>query len=125
MNPDFSELSLLVVDDSPINHRIVTMMLRNKFKLIDSAFNGLEAVKKYKTNHYDVILMDVMMPVMDGSEATIAIRNYEHENGLTKKTKIIAMTASDSDENVYLSMDAYMGKPFLAPRFFEVLEELS
>ncbi|WP_423127636.1 response regulator [Gaoshiqia sp. Z1-71] len=127
-DPDYSNLSLLIVDDSPINHRVVTLSLRGKFKEIDSAYNGLEAFEKYKQKPFDVILMDAIMPVMNGFESTIVIRMYEKEQKIEKKSKIIAMTASDGDGEVEqclsAGMDAFLGKPFVVSQFLKILEEI-
>lgn len=128
MLTDLSNLSLLVVDDSPINHRVVTLSLRGRFQEIDSAFNGLEAFEKFKQKPYDIILMDAMMPVMNGCESTLVIRLFEKEQGFDKKARIIAMTASDGDADIdrclKCGMDAYLGKPFLANQFLRILEEM-
>ena len=130
MSADFNLLDcwLLIVDDSPINHRVVTLSLRGKFAGIDSAYNGQESIDKYRVKHYDVILMDGRMPVMDGFRATTGIRLYEKEKGLEKKAKIIAMTAGDEDRDIdrclSAGMDAYLGKPFSARQFLSVLERL-
>lgn len=124
---DFTNLRLLIVDDSPINHRVVTLSLRDRFSLIDSAYNGLEAFEKYKETPYDVILMDAMMPVMDGCDSTIVIRAFEREQAIENKAFIVAMTANDGQgeikECLAAGMDAYIGKPFLVPPFIRLLEE--
>ncbi len=131
MSADFNFLNfwLLIVDDSPINHRVVTLSLKDKFAGIDSAYNGQEGIDKYRARHYDVILMDARMPVMDGFQATSAIRSYEKEEGLENTAKIVAMTASDEDKDIdrclLSGMDAYLGKPFSAQRFLNVLKKLT
>ena len=81
---------------------------------IDTAENGLEALAKFKANTYDLILMDLHMPEMDGWEASTAIRSIE--NGSTRKTPIIALTAdvmiNDLDKLYSAGMDDYVTKPF-------------
>ncbi|KAJ3760738.1 hypothetical protein EV360DRAFT_93400 [Lentinula raphanica] len=73
-------ISVLIVDDNPINRTILsTFMKRNKIKY-DVASNGKEAVEKWKTGEFHLILMDIQMPVMDGIDATRAIRNIERVN---------------------------------------------
>lgn len=125
--PENTGLKLLVVDDSPINHRVVALSLRGKITEVKSAYNGLEAFEMYKKEHFDVILMDAMMPVMNGCEATLLIRLFEKEQQKEKKAIIIAMTASDADGDIKHclenGMDAYVGKPFVAPLFLKLLEE--
>ncbi len=117
MNEEFDHsMEVLVVDDNPINHRVVLFSLRDQFKNIDTALNGQEAVDKFKLKHYDLILMDLRMPVMDGKEAAKHIRAYISSNGIDKPVKIVAMTASDMREDTQAcleaGMDAYLYKPF-------------
>ncbi len=123
----YSNIRLLVVDDSPLNHRITTLSLRGHFQSIETANNGQEALEMYKKQPFNVILMDVMMPVMDGYEATIAIRKYEKEQKLENNSLIIAMTASDAGDDINRclesGMDTYLGKPFMADVFLKILEE--
>ena len=125
---EYSNLSLLVVDDSQINHRVVSLSLKGQFATIDSAYNGMEAFEKYQEKSYDIVLMDSMMPVMNGCEATVAIRSFEKEKGIDKQTKIIAMTASESGDGINncleSGMDAFLGKPFQVPQFFQILKEI-
>ncbi len=123
----YKNLRLLVVDDSPINHRVVSLMLRNRLKEIDSAYNGYEAFEMFKKNPYDVVLMDAMMPVMNGCDASIVIRMFEREEKRETPAVIIAMTASDGSAGIRrcmeAGMDAYVGKPFIATSFFAILNE--
>ena len=67
-------LNILLVEDNILNQRITTFSLKKFNHTVDIANNGLEAVNKYRDNAYDVILMDIMMPVMDGLESTSQIR---------------------------------------------------
>ncbi|MEL7587100.1 MAG: response regulator [Prolixibacteraceae bacterium] len=125
---DLSNLSLLVADDNPVNRRIVTLLLKGHLREVDVAFNGSEALSKFMQKPYDVILMDINMPDMNGYEATAAIRMYEAKNFRHKKSVIIALTASEEGEviaNCYDSgMDAYLGKPFLVQQLFELIKKL-
>jgi len=97
--------------------------------MVDIANNGLEAVNKYRENDYDVILMDIMMPVMDGLEATSQIRKFEKENPSKKHTPVIAITANtldnDRDKCIATGMDEYMAKPFDMNRLNEIFKELN
>jgi osomolarity two-component system sensor histidine kinase NIK1 len=79
-------LSILLVEDNILNQRITTFSLKKFNHEVDIANNGLEAVNKYREKDYDVILMDIMMPVMDGLEATFQIRKYENEMPTKKHT---------------------------------------
>ncbi len=127
MNEEFHHsMEVLVVDDNQINHRVVLFSLRDQFKSIDTAFNGQEAVDKFKEKHYDLILMDLRMPIMDGKEAAIQIRDYIKENGIEKPVKIIAMTASDMREDTQAcleaGMDAYLYKPFRVQELYKAIK---
>lgn len=129
MESDLKNLSLLIVDDSFINQRVVSLSLRNAIDDIELAGNGLEAFEKYCEKQYDVILMDGRMPVMDGYESTKKIREFENEKGLDKKATIIALTGSDSEEeskNCFESgMDAAMLKPFRLAQFLDILKDFN
>ncbi|WP_339734586.1 response regulator [uncultured Sunxiuqinia sp.] len=129
MKSDLTKLSLLVVDDSSINQRVVSMSLRNTIGKIDLASNGMDAFKMYCENPYDIILMDGRMPVMDGYEATQKIRTYEKENGLENPAIIIALTGSDTEHETQAclnsGMNASMLKPFRINEFLEIVKDFN
>ncbi|MEI6455174.1 MAG: response regulator [bacterium] len=112
-----SSLSILVVEDNTINLRLITAALTRAGHRVDSAQDGSIALVKYDQNNYDVILMDIMMPVMDGLTATKEIRRIEKEKNVQagKRIKIIAITANafEDDRNKFFEagMDFYMNKP--------------
>ena len=83
---------ILLVEDNPENVALLTAYLENSGLLIEVAENGLEAVDKRKTREYDVVLMDVQMPVMDGYEATREIRRWEQAHQ-AQRVPILAVTA--------------------------------
>lgn len=122
-------LSILLVEDNILNQRITTFSLKKFNHEVDIANNGLEAVNKYREKDYDVILMDIMMPVMDGLEATFQIRKYEKENDAKSHTPVIAITANtldnDRDKCLATGMDEYMAKPFDMNRLNEIFNELN
>ena len=122
-------LSILLVEDNILNQRITTFSLKKFNHEVDIANNGLEAVNKYREKDYDVILMDIMMPVMDGLEATFQIRKYENEMPTKKHTPVIAITANtldnDRDKCLATGMDEYMAKPFDMNRLNEIFKELN
>ena len=95
--------------------------------IVDSAYNGLQALEKYDTAKYDIILMDGQMPQMDGFEATRIIREKETQSGI--HTPIIAITgyAISGDEERFLKvgMDSYITKPFDENRLIEVIRKLT
>jgi len=122
-------LSILLVEDNILNQRITTFSLKKFNHEVDIANNGLEAVNKYREKDYDVILMDIMMPVMDGLEATFQIRKYEKESANNRHTPVIAITANtldnDRDKCLATGMDEYMAKPFDMNRLNEIFKELN
>ena len=121
-------LSILLVEDNVLNQRIVTFSLKKFMHDVTIANNGQEAFDIFKTNRFDVILMDIMMPVMDGFEATLKIREYEKNSQITPETPIIALTANtmDNDREKCLSygMNEFMAKPFDMEKLNRLFQEL-
>ncbi|MBU2897937.1 response regulator [Vibrio hepatarius] len=109
---------ILVVDDNEVNRKIATIHVEKAGFSFDLAENGKQAVEMFKKYHYELILMDCMMPVMDGFEATEKIRQIEHEEKRVSHIPIIALTASVVDEDIQkcfaVGMDDYVPKPFKA-----------
>jgi CheY-like chemotaxis protein len=107
-------LNILLADDSPDNRLLVHAYLKNTGYLLDDAENGAIALAKVKAGNYDLVLMDVQMPVMDGLEATRAIREWERELH-RPPLPIFALTASAVEEDVKRSrsagMDQHISKP--------------
>ena len=100
---------VLLVEDNELNYEIAKTVLEEAGFRVDGASNGKEAVDKASDNTYDVILMDIQMPIMDGYEATKELR------GLGNRTPIIAMTANafseDKKKAKDVGMDGYIAKP--------------
>ena len=121
-------LKILLVEDNLLNQRVVTFSLKKYNHEVIIANNGLEAVEKFGENKFDVILMDIMMPVMDGLEATVKIREAEKKHGIEKRTPIIALTANtmDNDKEKCLSygMDEFLAKPFDIEKLNVIFKEL-
>jgi CheY-like chemotaxis protein len=113
LQPDLP-LSILLADDSKDNRLLIHAYLKDSGYRLDDAENGAIAVAKLKAGSYDLVLMDVQMPVMDGLEATRAIRDWENERGLAR-TPILALTASALDEDVRRTreagVDMHVSKP--------------
>ncbi|MCL1982595.1 MAG: ATP-binding protein [Clostridiales bacterium] len=113
--PDFSGISILFAEDIDVNREIFVTLLSDTKVGIDEAENGLVALEKFKQNpdKYDLIIMDVHMPGMDGLEATKAIRSLE--SCRAKTIPIIAMTADvfreDVDRCLACGMNDHLGKP--------------
>ncbi len=103
--PPDHPLSILLADDSKDNRLLIHAFLKDFGYRLDDAENGAIAVAKLKAGNYDVLLMDIQMPVMDGLMATRTIRAWERERGLSR-TPIIALTASALDEDVRRTLEA-------------------
>lgn len=104
------KVRVLVVEDNAIIRHVVRTNLRRYGLESDFAENGLRAVEQYSTNDYDLILMDVAMPIEDGVSATKRIR--EIEQGTGKRVPIIAITASATRADCLAAgMDDYVVKP--------------
>jgi two-component system sensor histidine kinase/response regulator len=105
-------LSVLVAEDNPVNQRVATALLERLGHRVTLAANGTEAVAKWCEGKFDLVLMDVQMPELDGFEATRSIRKHER-NGT--RTPIIAMTAhamtGDRERCLEAGMDDYVSKP--------------
>lgn len=101
-------LSILVVDDSDINRRVISLMLKKLGYKADTAENGADAIEALEERYYDLVLMDIEMPLMDGFEATRIIRQRWHQNH-----KIIAVTALSGCRDACLEAgaDDFLAKP--------------
>ncbi|HNX86298.1 MAG TPA: response regulator [Bacteroidales bacterium] len=119
------KLSILLVEDQLINQKIVVQLLTRKGWEVTTALNGIEAVEKANLSPFDLILMDVMMPEMDGFEATRAIRNTS--GGKNAKTPIVALTANamkgDREKCMEAGMDDYISKPLHPEDVFTTIEK--
>lgn len=113
---------ILVVEDNAVAQQVVTHMLRRRAYEVDCANNGLAALDIVRSRHYDLILMDLQMPGMDGMEAAAAIRRI---NGYAE-APILAFTANTSDEYRYLcrdyGMQAFVPKPVQAEELYAALD---
>ena len=116
---------VLLVEDTPANQQIAQIMLESVGFEVDIAVDGYEAIKCWKDEKYDIILMDCMMPKMDGYEATQEIRKREKEL-CVDYTPIIALTANAlADAKIKCTqagMDDFISKPFVAEMMFQVIE---
>ena len=122
-------LNILLVEDNLLNQRIVTFSLKKYNHEVIIANNGVEAIERFRENKFDIILMDIMMPVMDGLEATIKIREEEKLNNIKKRTPIVALTANtmdnDRDKCISYGMDDFLSKPFDIEKMKIIFSELS
>jgi len=117
---------VLVVEDHPINQQVVVELLKEYGLMVDVADNGLEGVRKAEDDQYDLILMDIQMPDMDGFEATKMIRERVDSEYLSN-VPIVAMTAhalkSDQDKCLNAGMNGHLSKPILIPELQAVLTQ--
>jgi len=123
----FKGFKVLVAEDNEVNRKVVLANL-NKFGLTTTlVVNGEEALIAFKENHYDLVLMDCQMPVMDGSTATQLIREYEALKQIEEATPIIALTAfvtkEDIDRCLNAGMNGHLGKPFTRNELIALLEK--
>jgi len=121
INVDISGISVLLVEDNVINRMVVINSLKYFDCIVTEAADGLEALEILKNKSFDIILMDVQMPEMDGIEATVKIREE-----LKLQTPVIALTASAFKSEVYrcrsAGMNDYITKPF---EEFDLIETIS
>ena len=118
-------LELLVVEDAEDNRLLLRSYLKHQPDRLSFAENGEEAVARFKEGRYDLVLMDMQMPVMDGYTATRRIREWEAEQGRVA-TPVIALTAHAFTEDVQRSLDAgcdsHLSKPIKKSMLLHVLE---
>lgn len=109
-------LSVLLAEDNLVNQKVAMMVIQKMGHEVDVANNGRIAVDKFLSRKYDLILMDMMMPELDGLEATREIRQKETALGAADRVKIVALTANamkeDRDKCLEAGMDDYLSKPF-------------
>ena len=108
------DADILVVEDNIINQKLIKRVLEDFGLNVDLANNGLEAFEKRKSHNYDMIFMDIQMPVMDGVEATHEILDYEEDEGVAH-VPIVALTANalkgDRERFLNEGLDEYITKP--------------
>ncbi|MEE8452259.1 MAG: PAS domain-containing protein [Thermoguttaceae bacterium] len=120
-------LQVLLAEDSLVNQKLAVGLLKRRGHSVFVANNGAEAVAAWRSQPFDLIIMDVQMPEMDGLEATVAIRTAEKQTG--RHIPIVAMTAhalkGDRERCLEAGMDQYMSKPIRAAVLFETIESLA
>jgi len=122
--PQLRSLRILLAEDSTVNQKLALGLLAKQGHHVRVANNGLEAVDFWASEQFDLLLMDVQMPHMDGLEATRVIR--EREKNIGRRTPIIAMTANamkgDRDLCLAAGMDGYVAKPIRSRLLFGAIE---
>jgi signal transduction histidine kinase/HPt (histidine-containing phosphotransfer) domain-containing protein len=120
-------LRILLVEDTPANQKLVVYLLTGRGHEVELALNGQDALELFRQRTFDLVLMDVQMPVMDGFQATAAMRGLEQRSG--RRVPIVAMTAharkGDAERCLAAGMDAYVSKPIQAGRFIDLVESLA
>lgn len=119
-----ASMAILLVEDDDVNQLVLSRMLKQRGYTVDIANNGVEALELHGLNTYDLILMDIQMPVMDGVEAVRRVREKEGNN---RHTPIIALTAyvlkGDRERFLNLGMDEYLAKPIQIDDLFQVIDK--
>ena len=122
--PPVRPMRVLIADDHEVNQAIVAAMLKKWGHAVSAAFDGREALEKIASENYDLVLMDLQMPVMDGLDATRRLREREVASG-HRRLPVIAMTARAMDEDrqrcLAAGMDGYLSKPLDQRALFEVM----
>ena len=117
-------MRILVADDAVVNLRLIQSYLKDPSFAVDDAPNGSVAVEKFQSGSYDLVLMDIHMPVMDGYTATRKIRTWEAENH-KRPTPVLALTANAFEEERQASLDAGCDAHLVKPiRKAELLEAI-
>jgi CheY-like chemotaxis protein len=125
--PPDRALRILLAEDNRVNQAVATAMLSKRGHRVTVAVNGLEALAELADGEFDLVLMDVQMPEMDGFAATRAIR--EREVGAARRIPIVAMTAyamaGDRERCLEAGMDDYVSKPINPTELFEAISRSS
>ncbi len=119
-------MSILVAEDTPANQKVIRAILEKRGHRVQIANNGREAVDQIRQRRFDVVLMDVQMPTMDGLQATQTIRNLS--DATQAEIPIVAMTAharrEDRRKCLASGMDAYIAKPIDAGKLIQLVENV-
>jgi len=121
-------VSILLAEDNPINQKVATLTLKHLGYECDIAVDGQEAIRKHEIKSYDLILMDMRMPEVDGLQATQMIREMEFAQTINRPTYIVALTANALAEDKLncfsAGMDDFLVKPFTESDFRQILIDL-
>jgi CheY-like chemotaxis protein len=119
---------ILLVEDNLVNQKLTKNLLTKNGFEVDAAENGMVAVEKFMREAYDIILMDIQMPVMDGITASRKIRMLESYRRGRQRVKIIALTANaqkqDKNDCLEAGMDGYMSKPLNPKEISLIIEDI-
>ncbi len=116
-------MNILLVEDNILNQKVVSFNLKKYDYTVTAVRNGTEALEAVRAENYDLILMDLMLPGMNGYEITQEIRKYEKEKGVENEVPIIAITANtldnDREKCLEVGMNEYLSKPFTAEQLID------
>lgn len=119
-------MEILLVEDNLLNQKVVIFALRKFNYRVTAVANGADAIKAATEKKFDLILMDLMLPDMNGYEVTTEIRKVEQEKGDKNPTPIVAITANTMDNDRQkcfdVGMNEYLSKPFTANQLIEKVQ---
>ena len=120
-------MKILLVEDNLMNQKVVMFNLKKLNCDITPVSNGKEALEIFKNNSFDLILMDIMLPEMNGYEITTEIRKFEKLREVKNPVTIIALTANtyenDKEKCISVGMNEYLSKPFSAQQLIKTIEK--
>ena len=120
-------MKILLVEDNLMNQKVVMFNLKKLNCDITVVSNGLEALETFKNNKFNIVLMDIMLPEMNGYEITVEIRKFEKFNKVENPVTIIAVTANtyenDKEKCLGVGMDDYLSKPFSAQQLIQTIQK--
>jgi CheY-like chemotaxis protein len=121
-----SKLKVLLVEDNPLNQKIVSFYLQKEKHEVKIVSSGEKAIEVFLKDEFDLVLMDIMLPGIDGFETTLRFRDIEAKNKERKNSIIIALTANTLDNDRERcrqnGMDDYMSKPFDLQKLYYILK---
>jgi CheY-like chemotaxis protein len=122
-----SKLKILLVEDNPLNQKIVSFYLQKEKHEVKIVSSGERAIEVFLTDEFDLVLMDIMLPGIDGFETTQRFREIEDKNKERKNSIIIALTANTLDNDRERcrqnGMDDYLSKPFELQKLYYILKK--
>ncbi|KAI9640550.1 histidine kinase osmosensor [Ciborinia camelliae] len=122
---NLSSLAILLAEDNAVNQKVFRKVLEKYTHVVTVVENGLEAFEAVRANKYDILLMDIKMPVMGGFEATVKIREYEQSQGL-RRIPIIALTLAiqeEEEECLKTGMDDCLSKPTFSRHLIKMVSK--
>lgn len=120
-------MKILLVEDNLMNQKVVMFNLKKLNCEITPVTNGKDALESFKNNNFRIVLMDIMLPEMNGYEITKEIRKIENLNNVENPVAIIALTANtyenDKEKCLSIGMNDYLSKPFSAQQLIKAIEK--